>query len=144
MTTPGPNTTSSHTADEAAIRQIAYQMQEGWNNGSGSTFAKPFAEDADYTVWNGMYSHGRQAISDSHQQIFDTFYRGSQLDIFDIRIRFLREDVALAHIQGQVRMANGEIASRTCPMMVLTQHDGQWRIDAFQNTPVVAPGAPSS
>ena len=53
---------STNGADEAAIRENVKHLETGWNTKSGALFAKPFAEDADYVVINGMYIKGRSVI----------------------------------------------------------------------------------
>ncbi len=46
---------ATKTEDEKAIRANVEQMVKGWNMKSGAEFAKPFAEDSDYVVINGMH-----------------------------------------------------------------------------------------
>jgi uncharacterized protein (TIGR02246 family) len=41
------------TADEAAVRALLQQMLDGWNEGSGTAFAAPFAEDALFIAFDG-------------------------------------------------------------------------------------------
>ena len=50
-------------------------------------------------------------------------------------VRFLREDVALAHVQWHLIFQQGE--NTAINTLVLTKEDGSWRIAAFQNTPLV-------
>src|SRR5688572_19434979 len=98
--------TSAHQAramntgaeDEAAIRENVKQMETGWNTGSGALFAKPFAEDADYVVINGMYLKGQAAIQQAHQQIFDTIFKDTTVSLSIKQIRLLRSDVAIVHV----------------------------------------------
>ena len=66
--------TDSKAKDEAMIRANVEQMAKGWNMKSGAEFAKPFAEDSDYVVINGMHLKGRVANAEAHQRIFDTIY----------------------------------------------------------------------
>ena len=98
---PPLNTQSSHAADEAAIRESVKQMENGWNTKSGALFAKPFAEDADYVVINGMYIKGRSVIETAHQRIFDTIYKDTTVSLTVKQIRFLRTDVAVVHISAR-------------------------------------------
>src|SRR5215217_3708758 len=86
--------------DEAALRESVKQMETGWNTKSGALFAKPFAEDADYVVINGMYIKGRAAIESAHQRIFDTIYKDTKINLTVKQIRFLRPDVAVVHVNG--------------------------------------------
>lgn len=127
-------------ADEAALRENVKQMEGGWNAKKGELFAKPFTEDADYVVINGMYIKGRNEIAKGHQQIFDTFYKNTSLRLSIRQIRFLRRDVALVHVDGHLDgIGNeGHPASDASITMVMTRGKQGWEIAAFQNTEVVA------
>ncbi len=63
-------TAQNSSTDEAAIRQIVQQVQDGWNAHDGKAFAAPFAPDADYVVVNGMNLKGREVIEKGHMAIF--------------------------------------------------------------------------
>ena len=129
-------------ADEAAVRENVRQMEAGWNAKSGALFAKPFAGDADYVVINGMYIKGQEAIAKSHQQVFDTFYKESTLSLSVKQVRLLRPDVAVVHVTGSNKTPrDGEArVSEAIITLVMTKEKGEWKIAAFQNTEVTAPG----
>lgn len=122
--------------DEAAIRQIVRQVQDGWNAHDGRAFAAPFAADADYVVVNGMRIKGRSAIAQGHVAIFTTIYKESQNTATIKSIRFLRPDVALAHVEWNLEVGPSGQKARAINTMVLTRESGKWSIAAFQNTPV--------
>ncbi len=134
---------SKMNKDEAAIRANVEQIAKGWNMKSGAEFAKPFAEDSDYVVINGMHIKGRVANAKSHQQIFDTIYKDSRLAATVKQIRFLRPDVAVVHgesnltykINGEEKKGNGIVT------LVMTKENGKWEIVAFQNTAIQPPAA---
>jgi hypothetical protein len=46
---------SSVEEDEAAISMLYFQMIDGWNKGSGSVFASPFAEDGELVGFDGTH-----------------------------------------------------------------------------------------
>ena len=125
--------------DEAAIRENVRQMEAGWNTKSGSLFAKPFAEDADYVVINGMYLKGRAAIERAHQQIFDTIFKNTTVRLSVKQIRFLRPDVAVVHVIGHKDAPENEreLMSDAFVSMVMTKDKQGWRIAAFHNTKIV-------
>lgn len=132
--------TGASDEDEAAIRENVKQMETGWNTGSGTLFAKPFAEDADYVIINGMQIKGREVIGKAHQQIFDTFYKGSTLSLSVKQVRFIRPDVAVVHLAGHLKSRRGEEAheANATITLVMTKDKGEWKIAAFQNTEVTA------
>ena len=126
-----------HAADEAALRENVMQLETGWNTKSGAAFAKPFAEDADYVVINGMYIKGRAMIETAHQQIFDTIYKDTTLTLDVKQIRFLRSDVAVVHVSGH-RDGPAKESHAGMLTLVMTKEKQGWTIAAFQNTAVVA------
>ncbi|MGH2543001.1 MAG: SgcJ/EcaC family oxidoreductase [Ardenticatenaceae bacterium] len=124
--------------DENAIREVVDRIEAAWNMGDGAAFAAPFAEDADYVVVNGMYIKGRQAIAEGHRQIFDTVYKGSHNRATIRGIRFLRDDVAVAHVEWHLKFGQGDAQqeARAITTFVLTRKGNEWQVDAFQNTPI--------
>lgn len=128
---------NDRAADEAAIRDNVKQLETGWNTKSGATFAKPFAEDADYVVINGMYIKGRETIATAHQQIFDTIYKDTKIVLTLKQVRFLRPDVAVVHASGHRDGPTSELIQDVMLTFVMTKEGQVWTIAAFQNTAVV-------
>ena len=126
------------SADETAIRANVEQLVKGWNSKSGEEFAKPFAEDADYVVINGMQIKGRMAIAKGHEGIFETIYKNTNLALSVQQIRFLKSDVAVVHVFGTATTPQGDSSRTTNARMtlVMTKNAGKWEIVAFQNTEV--------
>jgi uncharacterized protein (TIGR02246 family) len=127
--------------DEATIRENVKQMESGWNAKSGASYAKPFAEDADFVIINGMHIRGHAAIEKNHQQIFSTIYKNTTLSLTVKQIRFLRPDVALVHVSGHRDGPEAErgLVTYATMVMVMTKEGGQWKIASFQNTQVTGP-----
>jgi uncharacterized protein (TIGR02246 family) len=68
-------------------------------------FAAPFAEDGDLVGFDGTHLKGRQEIASFHQQLFDTFVKGSRLVGKVKSVRFVTSDVAVMHAVGGTVMA---------------------------------------
>lgn len=124
----------SYIGEEVAVREIVTQICEGWNVGSGEAFAAPFAEDADYVIVDGRYIKGRPIIAAGHQQLFDTIYKGSHNTATIKSVRFLRDDVALVHVQWHLISQHRE--GKAMNTLVLTREADSWSVAAFHNTPV--------
>lgn len=122
--------------DEDAIRQIVRQLQDGWNAHDGKAFAAPFAEDADYVIVNGMKIKGREEIEKGHAGIFSTFYKESHNVATLKSVRFLRPDVAVAHVEWNLEVKPGGEKAKAMNSLVLTRDGGKWSIASFHNTPV--------
>lgn len=125
-------------ADEAALRENVKALETGWNTKSGAVFAKPFAEDADYVIINGMYIKGRATIEAAHQRIFDTIYKDTTISLTVKQIRFLRPDVAVVHVEGHRNGPTQELNQGAMITFVMTKEKQGWTIAAFQNTAVAA------
>ena len=135
-------TPQSSNKDEAAIRQVVQQVQDGWNAHDGKAFAAPFAADADYVVVNGMSLKGREAIEQGHTAIFSSIYKESR-NVGTVKgVRFLRPDVAVVHVEWNLEFRAGGETRKGHAMntMVMTKDGGKWSIAAFQNTPIQAEG----
>ena len=140
LSTQTMHSPEGYAADEAAIRESVKQMETGWNTKSGALFAKPFAEDADYVVINGMYIKGRATIESAHQRIFDTIYKDTNLTLAVKQIRFLRPDVAVVHVTGHREGPAKEPAQEAMLTLMMTKEKQGWVIAAFQNTAIAPRG----
>lgn len=125
--------------DEAAIRDVVKRVEAGWNAGDGEAFAAPFAEDADYVIVNGRHEKGRATIAEGHKYIFSTIYKGSNNTYTVEDVRFLRPDVAVAHVHHVLKYHDGETTHevQARSTWVLTKNGDEWTIAAFQNTPIM-------
>ncbi len=134
------NTTTSYSADEAAVRSLYQQLMDGWNQGSGAAFAAVFAEDGDLVAFDGTHFKGRQEIAPFHQRLFDKWMKGSRLVGQVKDVRFLSPDVAVMHaVGGTVMRGNKSEPSPerdSIQTLVAIRQGGEWRLAAFQNTRV--------
>ena len=83
--------------------------------------------------------NGVAAIEKGLTTIFETRGRNVRLKTLDVKVRFIRPDVALAHVtnelsgllspDGQTLPSHQELSIR-----VLVKDQGTWRITAFHNT----------
>lgn len=130
--------------DEAAIRAIVAALVASWNAADGVGYGAQFAEDADFVNVYGFHAKGRVAIAAGHQQIFDTVYRGSTNSGTVDGVRALGPGLALAHVTWHLRIPAGEALreSQARATLVLAYSPVGWRIAAFQNTTIAAPGGP--
>ena len=136
----------SSADDESTIRTLYRQLMDGWNKGSGEAYAAPFAEDGDLVGFDGTHLKGHQEIIPFHQQLFDTYVKGSRL-VGKVRsVRFLTPEVAVMHavggtvMGGQIDIEPDRNSVQTLVAVKLT--GGEWRLAAFQNTRAMFIGRP--
>ncbi len=128
--------TTNHVADEATVRDLYREMMDGWNRGSGETFAAVFAEDGDQVAFDGTHFEGRAAIASSHQELFDKWMRGTRLVGQVKDVRFLSPDVALVHAVGSTVMRGKSEPSPerdSIQTLVAIRQGGEWRLAALDN-----------
>jgi uncharacterized protein (TIGR02246 family) len=130
---------NNQAADEAALREAVKQLETGWNTKNAATYAKVFAEDADFVVITGTYVKGRADIEAGHRQIFATIFKDTKVTLNVERIRFLRPDVAVVHAKGRREGPTKELTVDAMITLVLTKETQGWTIAAFQNTRIAPP-----
>jgi len=134
-----------YSTDEEAIRRRAEQYAETWNRHDMSTFASLFTEDSDCVTPGGDWLRGRDEIEQHLVKDHATVFRESRLMITGVWVKFLRPDIAVAHITGELNGLLGRDGQKL-PRVVrgimtwmLTKDDGIWQIAAFQNTIIEPP-----
>jgi uncharacterized protein (TIGR02246 family) len=127
---------AQQSKDEAAIRAIIANLADAWTKADAKLWGDQFTEDADFTAWTGGSVKGREAITRGHKEVFNVFYPGTKQHLNVRSIRFLRKDVAVAHVEGSVVKKEEEfpIKPQVVFVAVLTKENGQWKIAVFQNT----------
>jgi len=132
--------------DEAAIRQLVQDMQDGQNTKNGELFASAFAREHDYVAINGMFLPDQTQKDNArvHQRLYDdrrSSVAGNygevevQLDI--ARIRLLARGIAVAHIRSEFRLkSNPHKRTNNIISAVMQKRNGKWEIVAFHNAPV--------
>jgi len=140
---PGTSNTASTVvlspADESAIRQLLLRMQQAWESGDGQGYASVFSEDARYVNAPGERLVGRQAIAESHQRIFDTFFKDTRLgSTYPLELQLLTADTVLVYGSGAV-LFRGESETNVAPnglmTLVVVKRNAEWQCASFCNTP---------
>ena len=130
-------TNAQKVSDEEELKNLVETLQRGWNSASGETFASAFAEPHDFIVWNGYYFKNNtvQNNAETHQWIFNTMYKDTQLFYVIDKIKFLKEDIALLHVLGAIAPKK-EVRPKD-PEVLLTiiaeKKKGNWKIVSFHN-----------
>ena len=112
---------------------------DAFSRHDASGWVKFCTPDAQLVTVRGESMKGIAAIEKGLTTIFQTRGRSVRLQTLDVAVRFIRPDVALAHVtnelsgllgpDGQTLPAHQELSIR-----VLVKDQGVWRITAFHNT----------
>ena len=124
---------------ENAVIDLMDRMAQAWEQGDGEAYGALFSNDAQYVTAPGERLHGRKAIAQSHQHVFDTFFKGTRLGRdYPLRFRALDPEVVLVEASGSV-LFPGERETGVPPnglmTLVIKKEAGGWCIVSFQNTP---------
>jgi len=127
------------TADEAAVRQVIAEMTDGFNRHDGKAASQMYQPNARLVTVRGEVMEGQAAIERGLTSIFQTRARNATHRTVDLTIRFLRPDIALAHVtnelsglvapDGQSLPSHQELSLR-----VFIKEHGRWQVVAFHNT----------
>ena len=131
--------TASRSDDENAIRRLCLERIERFNNKHESPLAAEFTPDADFVNVYGMWRKGAIEIEARQGERMLTVLSEAQITLLDLRVRFVRPDVAIVHQthemagmltpQGQKMPPHRERSIR-----VLVKEQGKWLTTAFHNT----------
>jgi uncharacterized protein (TIGR02246 family) len=137
--------------DEQQVRQVVSGFAECWNRHDMQAFGRLFAPDADFVNVAGDWWKGRAAIEERHAYAHGTIpvdtpgdlprywgiFKDSTLRFTQIDVRFLRKDVAVAHVSMEM-LGDARTPSprHTTATFILTREDSGWLIAAGQNTEI--------
>jgi uncharacterized protein (TIGR02246 family) len=126
-------------AGEAEIRSVIVDMTEAFNRHDARAATEMYAANGDFVSVRGETAHGAGEAESKLAAIFTTRAREATLRTIDVRVRFIRPEVALAHVtnelsgltapDGQKLPAHQELSLR-----VFVKTDGKWQVSAFHNT----------
>ena len=139
--------------DEANVRNVLEGFATAWNNHDMDSFGKLFAPDAYFVNVRGILMKGRHEIQSHHAWSHGTIpestqvpqtepknygiFKNSTMKFDTIDVRFLRMDVALAHVNWQLSGdARTSTPRRGVFLFVLNYGNEGWQIAAAQNTEI--------
>lgn len=88
--------------DEAAIRGIIVQMTAAFNQHDASAATAMYASDADFVTARGDRSKSVESVRNDLAKIFATRARNARHNTLDVSVRFIRPDVAIAHVTNEL------------------------------------------
>src|SRR5437867_1207497 len=143
---PSSKTAAQPSGDEAAIRQLIDAMTTAFNTRNQDATAALMTDDTDFVNVLGNWSKGAAEIARARHARFATALKNASIRVIDVRIRFIRPDVALVHMNhemsGMLDAAGAELPPhRELSLRVVVKDRGKWFVTAFQNTTVSAPTA---
>jgi uncharacterized protein (TIGR02246 family) len=131
-------------ADEQAIRSLMARTTDAFNKHDAKAWTAVCTPDARLVTVRGESMNGAAAIEKGLASIFATRGRNSKLRTLDVTVRFVRPDVALAHVTNEmsgVVSATGETQPphTELSIRVVVKEGGAWKVTAFHNVIVQRP-----
>jgi uncharacterized protein (TIGR02246 family) len=121
------------------IKSLVTAWAIAWNRHDMEAASALVAPDVDFVNVLGLWLKGRQEFVDYHRQLHATQMRDSTWTNLHHEVRFMRDDLAIVHLEwaiegdydsdGTLRYPRGGLFTR-----VLSYEDTVWRIVAAQNT----------
>jgi uncharacterized protein (TIGR02246 family) len=135
------------SADEEAVRKVIAEMTDGFNRHDARASTRMYLPEADLVTVRGERFRGTEEFERGLASIFATRAREATHRTLNVSVRFIRPDVALAHVTNELSGLIGPDGGRPPPhqelsLRVFVRQDGVWRVAAFHNT-LVQPFAPA-
>jgi len=127
----------SNRADEDAIRRVIADQTAAFNRHEVDTAL--FTEDADFVNVGGTWLKGAAEIERGRRSRFQTALKNARISLLEQDVRFIRPDVAIAHVLDEITGMTGPTGAPVPPqrelsIRVLVKDNGRWLVTAFQNT----------
>lgn len=127
------------SAEVDAIKALMVQTTEAFNRHDAKAWARFCTPDAQLVTVRGESLTGIAEIEKGLATIFQARARRATLETLDVSVRFIRPDVALAHVTNEMSglvSPDGQTlpSHRELSIRVLVKDQGVWRITAFHNT----------
>ena len=127
--------------DEEAIKKVIAGTTDAFNRHDAKAFTSFYTPDAELVTVRGERMRGAAEIERGLTAIFATRAKAVSLRTLDTTVRFIRPDVAVAHVtnelSGLVNPGGEQLpAHRELSIRVLVKEQGRWLVTAFHNTMV--------
>lgn len=118
------------------LEQTFSGLSEAWKTGDGSAFADWCTDDVDFINILGMHVHGRSAVAELHDRIFQGPYKDSTVRFTIENVRSIAPDSVLVIAPGQVDVPAGPVKGivSTVASILLLRDGDRWKIASFHNT----------
>jgi uncharacterized protein (TIGR02246 family) len=132
--------------DEEAIRASILETLKGFNSHDAKLATQAYMAESDLVTVRGDFLKSRAEIERRLAEMFAARGKNARQRVLDIRIRFIRDDVALAHVSIEMSglvSPNGQVLPphQELNLRVFVRDGGSWQVSAFHNTLVTAPAA---
>lgn len=132
--------TAAVPAEEAKIAELQQRQADAWNEHDINAYASLFTADADVINVLGWHWESRAELIEKLGRGFAFIFANSELTITDVKVEFVKPDVAVAHVRWTLTGAlsptgsGSDVPQQGIQTQVLVRRAADWRISHFQNT----------
>ncbi len=128
----------ARSEDEEAIKKFYLENIERFNRHEAPR-AADFTSDADFVNVYGMWRKGSAEIAGRQGERAKTVLKDAKITLLDLRIRFVRPDVAIVHQTHEMSGMLSPDGQKMPPhrergIRVMVKEQGKWLTTAFHNT----------
>ncbi len=137
----GESMSKERAVDEAAIQAVLAKSYKAWEEGDANGMVADYTPDAT-AIMTGSRRESRDEVRDNMALAFGGPLKGTSTYNKQLSLRFLGEDAAVVVSESGI-LFRGETevpdSAKVNATWVFEKRDGEWRIAAYHNSPVLAP-----
>jgi len=145
MTTITEPLTDPTGSDQVGIASLTQKVMAAWAYNDADGFADLFVPNGTMII-AGVYRNGREEIRQYLTEAYQGAYKGTQVTGKPLSIRMLGPDAAILLSYGGVLQPGESEVSQSGAIRaswVVVRRGDEWRLAAYQNTPVNSPAEQS-
>jgi uncharacterized protein (TIGR02246 family) len=100
---PAAAQTNGNAKDKEAIKNIALNWQDSWNQHDMKAIAALVAEDVDLITVGGTWLKSRREFEEDHAKSHKMMLKESILTTKNTEVKFIKSDVAVAHVEWSIK-----------------------------------------
>ncbi len=121
------------------VRDLGRKWETAWNQHDVKALSELVTDDVDFVTVGGRWLKGRREFEDHDTRIHKRGLKDTVWTTTDTHVRFLSQDLALAHVIWQVRGERDREGASLPPRdgiftWILARTGGKWLIAAAHNT----------
>ena len=135
---------NENSKDREAVKAVALNFQDAWNRHDMKALASLVADDVDFITVGGNRMRSKKEFEELHTKTHAMMFKESVLTTKNTEVKFIKPDVAVAHIEWGMKGDKGPDGAPRQPRegimtWVLEKRKGKWLLTAAQNTNISAP-----
>jgi len=123
----------STTDIPTGVTEALDRIRLAWDSGDAAAYAEEFTADANYVIFAGLISRGRDEIRADHVPVFERWQRGTRMSMDVVDAHMLGGDAAVVVTEGGIGKG-AKIRHDKVQTFVFVREGERWLCASFQNT----------